>query len=901
MLCAWAIFLLATLQADGTGSDFITRIVQDKFQGWFIVVPIVMIFVLWYLESYKKRYLIAVGIGMFAATLMHPITFTQVLILTVGICFIYFILNPSKEFLKNITPLAVIIVMCLSVLIIQYVRYSGYSPIELVGLGDAVEYGRLNQAISRLRLWILDDSYYILHPSIILQPIILLGYLFLPILILRLRKDPAARLIIPALLFLPLILYIPQFAKLAGKFVTPYLLWRLSWPLPMFAVFTIGWVVWLLIGRLFKPVNHFGKKIHSSTRVMITLSLLLIIIYIITPDITVSLQSYQERLADGKYSTCNMANDILITINQIAAEEPVSILASKSLNYCIPGIAPLANVIEYRGYGTINRLPEDQVNESLQRVLDIEYFSSSFFVDDLVMSMIDRYDVEYILVENDRMQFNMQFNQLPEIFQNVYTDHHYTLYKYKGLPTKSSIIDGNQALRERKWETAIEIFASIRELDPDNLLANIGLGHAHEGNGDIQTAFSYFLYASLTDHSEPAVHLLLADTYLTLHDPDNSILAYKQALDLDPFRSEVHKSLAKTFSLSNQPADAIKEVDKSISLTSEDRTAKYFSSKASILSSIGYYEQAEKNIYQALAIEPTSDRYVELAQILLYSEKTHQAKKYLIKAIEYNKWLDTPHFDLGLIHLEEQNYEDAIKEFEETWRLNPTNQSAFKSLGSTLNEFQGEQAAISRMTSLLQMNSLLPGPQLGMVQILTDNEHYEKSLEILQTTARILPRDTSIIEDIGDLQYDLERYDQALKSYNQSLSNNPYQIGALFGLSLLDNTTGDSDTQRGQLYRITRINPFAAWPHLSLSNIHQRMGDFGSAINETEWAIELAQDDPSAYVTLGNLYQTLAHNDQAIFLYMKAIELEPESFEAYIALAKLEMAAGDFEFSNNTN
>ncbi|NTU64765.1 MAG: undecaprenyl-diphosphate phosphatase [Chloroflexi bacterium] len=38
MLCLWSAVLLATLQADGAGSDLITRIVQDKFLGWFVVV-----------------------------------------------------------------------------------------------------------------------------------------------------------------------------------------------------------------------------------------------------------------------------------------------------------------------------------------------------------------------------------------------------------------------------------------------------------------------------------------------------------------------------------------------------------------------------------------------------------------------------------------------------------------------------------------------------------------------------------------------------------------------------------------------------------------------------------------------------------------------------------------------
>ena len=895
LLCLWAIFLLITLYADGTGSDFVTRIVQDKFQGWFIVVPIVLIFVLWYLESSRKLYLVAVGIGILAATFMHPITFTQVLILTAGLSLIYFILNPSKETLETTTLLAIVMVLCLSVLIIQYFRYLGHSPIELVGLGNAVEYGRLNQAITRLRLWILADGNYILHPSIILQPAILFGYLLLPILIFRVRKDPAARLIVPTLIILPMILYIPQIAKIAGKFVTPYLLWRLAWPISLFAVLTIGWVIWLIIGKLVEPSYRLGEKVPSITRVLISLTLIIIYLFLGMPDIQGSLANFQERLADGTHSTCYKAIDVLNLIDQITFEEPSSILASNSLNYCIPGIAPFANVIEFRGYGTINRLPEDQVNESLQRVLDIEYFSSTNFVDELVASTIERYDVEYILVENDRMQLNMQFNQLSNFFQLIYSDHHFSLYRIKAPLSNSPIIDGNQALHERDWETAIDIFSNTIKTDQDNLLAFIGLGQAYEGNGDIRSAFKYFYDAQILAENEPFVHTLLADTYLLLHDPDNAIVEYKKALDRDPFRSEVHKSLANVYAFLDDSSLAIQELKISTSLMSDNQTAKYFSTLGTSVSSLGYHKLAEQRLNQAIDIVQDPDLYVDLAKILLNSDQREEAILSLRKAVELNPWLETPHYNLGLIYKEQEDYENAIGEFEISWRLNPTNQSAFKSLSSTIFEHLGEQAAISRMTDLHQLNQLLPGPQLGMAQIFSDNEEYERTLEILQNVTLILPKDTSITEEIGDLLYGLERYDQALSSYSQSLASNPKQTGAINGLSLLYKTAGEIDSQKGQLYKIARINPWVAWPHLSLSNVHQGIGDLETAIKESEWAAKLAPDDDAAYVTLGSIYQTQALFDLAELNYEKAIENEPESYEAYLKLAQIEIIKGNFE------
>mgnify|MGYP006944224186 CR=1 FL=1 len=63
-----------------------------------------------------------------------------------GFCIIYFLLDPSWNNVKKLGWISSVIAICLFILVIQYLRYRGYAPIEQAGLGEAVEFGRLRMA-----------------------------------------------------------------------------------------------------------------------------------------------------------------------------------------------------------------------------------------------------------------------------------------------------------------------------------------------------------------------------------------------------------------------------------------------------------------------------------------------------------------------------------------------------------------------------------------------------------------------------------------------------------------------------------------------------------------------------------------------------------------------------------
>ena len=676
---------------------------------------------LWYLRGRKWCYLVGFAIAALGATLVHPITMTQFMIIAGAFCIFYLIIDRSLINLKSIGWLGLVIAFCLGILLIQYLRYQGYEPVELAGLGDAVEFSRLRMAVSRYRLWLLEGDQYILHPSIVLQLVILLGFLLLPALFRDYRNNNGAMLILSSMFVFPVILFIPIFTGLVGRLVTPYLLWRLAWPLETFAVLSIGWAAWLLLEVLDGQSARFFPRATRYISYTSSLIVIFLAMVIALPNIEAGMVNLRERFVEVDYSLCLLTGDALEHLDQLSYDQPVNVLASQSLNFCIPGFAPRANVIEYRGLGTVNRLPEDQIAASLQRVEDAHYFSNTIRVDDVVVDIINKYEIDYILLEKDRLAMDLQLRYLPEMFSQLYEDEDVTLFEVADPLPDSDLALANSALREREWEVAQNRFESIISKDPHEPLAYYGLGEALEGQGQIVQALDQYINANNSAENEAQLHSRVAGTYLLLNDVPSANDEYLQAIDLQPDIPSLYSSLARSYLLGGSEDLAREYFERAAEFKVSKGSALYHTLLAKQLADVGWFSQAIESYKTALIMEPDPLRHVALGKVYSQLGDTTQAIDHFEEAIRMDPWLFISHLQLGGIYNQQGDKESAIREYEMAWRLNPTYNSSYILLGQTIQEEHGTQAAISRLQSLTTLNDVLPGPHRGLAPLYVSN------------------------------------------------------------------------------------------------------------------------------------------------------------------------------------
>ena len=102
----------------------------------------------------------------------------------------------------------------------------------------------------RNRILELADGSYMMHPSLILDPVIATAFLIgLPFLLWRLRRSLAARLLLGTLYVTMVVVYVPPITTFLGdNVVLPGQIWRLAWPIQLAAMLTLGWFLWTATG-----------------------------------------------------------------------------------------------------------------------------------------------------------------------------------------------------------------------------------------------------------------------------------------------------------------------------------------------------------------------------------------------------------------------------------------------------------------------------------------------------------------------------------------------------------------------------------------------------------------------------------------------------------------------------
>ena len=113
-------------------------------------------------------------------------------------------------------------------------------------------------------------------------------------------------------------------------------------------------------------------------------------------------------------------------------------------------------MLEYRWTTTLSRFPVERRDEALQRVKDMLYYDSAQFVDGELATIFDRYDVRFILIDEDEV-LNVQLQRLPAWFEQVIHEGGHILYRVKDLRPRLALVDANTAMIQGDWETARQL------------------------------------------------------------------------------------------------------------------------------------------------------------------------------------------------------------------------------------------------------------------------------------------------------------------------------------------------------------------------------------------------------------------------------------------------------------
>lgn len=405
--CFYALFLLISM--DGAlplfGREFLLRMIQDKGVARFIFMPVALCFAVGYLEERKLRHLLLFGFLCWAVITVHPAGLAIIGLSAAGYGLLHVVMDWRRlSAWVGATTLGVALLSILAVpaAYVLVTGRGGSSALYSADIGDSNPVVLANQVFIReewLNILVLEDGSYIMHPSLVQNPAIITAYVLgVPFLLWQLRTGGAAAKLLLGMLFIATVAsYVPPVATFLGdEVVAPGQLHRLSWPIPLAALLTLGWMLWAGVQWVI------GKtRLPTWTVPLVTLLMVCGLAAVIAPPgVTEIAKIYGYK--NPAAITTDARLDPVFRWMERNITEPSIVLAPDNDNLAIPAYSADANVISFRGQPVMDNLEDlERVSgeeiEVPQGSLDMRAFYRSASPEGR-QEILHRYRVDYVLI-----------------------------------------------------------------------------------------------------------------------------------------------------------------------------------------------------------------------------------------------------------------------------------------------------------------------------------------------------------------------------------------------------------------------------------------------------------------------------------------------------------------------
>jgi hypothetical protein len=390
------------------GGEFVQRLPEDKMVAKFLFFPLALACAYAFLEGGKKRYFFGFVFLCSAVMAVHPIGLAIIGISMAGFAVLHLAAVPrSRDAWASISAmgLAGVTIIAVPAAIVSLFTEEPLSNVLAdsdINSGDPdVLRNMIFVSPERNRIHEFADGSYIMHPSLLLDPVIATAFLIgFPFLLWRLGRSLAARLLLGTLYVTLVVVYVPPITTFLGdNIVLPGQIWRLAWPIHLAAVLTLGWLVWTGIGFATGWLQRFAP----TRLVAVALPVLLVVAltFAALPRARAGMESI-EKHREASQKAGYYPSDPIFPWFRDEIHAPVVVLAPDLQSARIPAYSADSNVVSRRGSLVLRVLPELKKRvpgkiEVPQGSLDVQHF----FYDSTLekrMEILRRNKVDYVMI-----------------------------------------------------------------------------------------------------------------------------------------------------------------------------------------------------------------------------------------------------------------------------------------------------------------------------------------------------------------------------------------------------------------------------------------------------------------------------------------------------------------------
>src|SRR5271157_2434927 len=415
------------------------------------------------------------------------------------------------------------------------------------------------------------------------------------------------------------------------------------------------------------------------------------------------------------------------------------------------------------------------------------------------------------------------------------------------------------------------------------------------------------------------------------------------------FSLSVQGSATRTFELTDALSSRAQEIingritpegkwkDQPILLT--EAGAEQFFSQGKKYLQIKDYDSAILMYRIAIEKEPThAGAHFGLADIYMMRKNYGKAISEYNDVMKFDGDNAAARYGLGMAYLGSGNFKGGTAEFQKCLSLASKGQEllfkSYKALGDAYLLQADHEQAIDNYLKAMKIEDKNSDIYHSLGQAYVAAGRSDEAIRTFEQGSRLFPEESEFKDDlasvynrIGGAHFAAKKYKDAIEYYKKTIELNPkdkklradayFYAGLILGffqekkdfktgIEYLQKSVADdpgnqlSHTALGIFYHLAgldneaiqslkRANDIEAtyWSCEQMGEAYLKLGKYDLAIQSLNKAISLDQDDPEAYYTLGRVYAETKKYDLAIQSLNKAISLDQDDPEAYYTLGRV--------------
>jgi protein O-mannosyl-transferase len=228
--------------------------------------------------------------------------------------------------------------------------------------------------------------------------------------------------------------------------------------------------------------------------------------------------------------------------------------------------------------------------------------------------------------------------------------------------------------RNRDWHDELTFFTRTVAASPNSVQMLIDLGQVYFNRGDLKSAEREWLQARKIAPDYPILLDGLGALYTRQHRYDDATDALQRCIQQSPEDVEAHVNLGQAYAQMGQVQPAEKELRTAVDLAplnvhARTMLGEYYFAR-------GRYRDAAEQFGRSIDSIPTSKAYLGEGLASLQMGEPEQAERDFKKAAAVDPNDSRPHFVLGYFYGEMGRTNEAIKEYNIGFKIDPDNQDA---------------------------------------------------------------------------------------------------------------------------------------------------------------------------------------------------------------------------------